>query len=189
VGDDIQLRWRRDLHAFVAMVVAAIVVTTATSLLLPTRYAAIADERDLEHGLALMLLPGILAMLAMYATWYIYPFLAWGHERWPFGARTSGGSRPLIDVLLPNLLGFVAARLVPAPFEMVSSTYFGPGLAIRVDAPVDVASRFVVFLAAYSITWIAVFAVGRKARLAWSASRASAQAVAASSPTPVTDAA
>ena len=53
-----------------------------------------------------------------------------------------GNGRRLSDVLLPNLLGFAVARIVPAPFALVSSIYMDPatGAALRVDAPVDVAS-------------------------------------------------
>jgi hypothetical protein len=181
----LRARWRRDLHSFVAMVIAGIAVTTLAGVLIPTRFTWIASPEELDHAIFLMLVPGIAGMIAMGIAWYWYPYLAWGHERWPFGPREKGGNgRRLSDVLLPNLLGFAVARLVPAPFAIVSSIYMDPvtGNALRVDAPVDVASRFVVFLAAYTLTWVATFAVVTWARAAWARRHVAA-------PAPVTDAA
>lgn len=178
-------RWRRDLHSFVAMVIAGIAVTTIAGLVIPTRYTWIGSPEDLDHAISVMLLPGVAGMIAMLITWYWYPYLAFGHERWPFGPREKGGNgRRLTDVLLPNLLGFAVARIVPAPFVLVSSIYLDPatGDALRVDAPVDVASRFVVFLAAYTLTWVATFAVVTRTRAAWGRRHSTA-------PAPVTDAA
>jgi hypothetical protein len=180
----IRARWRRDLHSFVAMVIAGIVVTALAGILIPPRLTWIASVEDMDHAIFLMLLPGIAAMVAMAIAWYWYPFLAWGHERWPFGPREQGGNgRRLTDVLLPNLLGFAVARFAPVPYDLVSSIYMDPsGRALRVDAPVDVAIRFVVFLAAYSVTWIATFAVVTGVRSAWARRHVA-------TPAPVTDAA
>lgn len=181
----LRARWRRDLHSFVAMVIAGIAVTTLAGIVIPTRYTWIASPEELDHAISVMLLPGIAGMIAMGIAWYWYPYLAWGHERWPFGPRERGGNgRRLSDVLLPNLLGFAVARIVPAPFALVSSIYMDPstGAALRVDAPVDVASRFVVFLAAYSLTWVATFAVVTRVRAVWAGRHVAA-------PTVVTDAA
>ena len=119
----LRARWRRDLHSFVAMVIAGIAVTTLAGMVIPTRYTWIGTPEDLDHAISVMLLPGVAGMIAMGIAWYWYPYLAFGHERWPFGPREKGGNgRRLSDVLLPNLLGFAIARIGPS----LSAPYPGP---------------------------------------------------------------
>ena len=101
--------------------------------------------------------------------------------------RSGPGSRAVTDgssatSILPNLVGFAVARFVPAPFAVVSSIYLEGGMpmGLRVDAPIDVASRFVVFLAGYTISWVVTFAVVQRVRSlvgAWRAARRPAAAV------------
>ena len=48
----LRARWRRDLHSFVAMVIAGIAVTALAGIIIPTRYTWIASPEELDHAIS-----------------------------------------------------------------------------------------------------------------------------------------